>query len=141
MKYNKKQTTAVYRVEDVTRSDGRGSVLYPVWCGLVRFHGWPGPRCFRIDYIWRALGPNGYLWTKYSEPVAGVEPVFTMNSDIPAYVQMHAAFCCKCAMKSGYNVSVMARARQAVAVTLAPPLARGAGKRRRYHNKQKGTAV
>ena len=130
MKYNKRQTTAVYRAEDVIRSDGHGSDLYPVWCGLARMNGWPGPRCYRIDYTWRALAPSGYLWGKYSEPVAGVEPVFTMKSDICGYVQMHAAFCCKCAMKSGYNVSVMARARRAVAVTLSPPLARGAGKRR-----------
>lgn len=127
MKYNKRQTTAVYRAEDVTRSDGRGSVPYPVWCGLA---GWPGQRCSRIDYIWRALAPSGYLWVKYSDPAAGVEPVFTMNSDICGYVRMHAAFCCKCALKSGYNVSVMARARRAVAVTLSPPLARGTGKRR-----------
>ena len=123
MKYNKRQTTAVYRAEDVTRSDGRGSVPYPVWCGLARMNGrmngWPGMgRCYRIDYIWRALAPNGYLWVKYSDPAAGVEPVFTMKSDICGYVRMHAAFCCKCAMKSGYNVSVMARARRAVAVTL-----------------------
>lgn len=141
MKYNKRQTTAVYRAEDVTRSDGRGSVPYPVWCGLARATCWPGPRCYRLDYIWRALAPCGYLWVKYSEQVAGVEPVFTMNSDICGYVRIHAAFCSKCALKSGYNVSVMARARQAVAVTLAPPLARGTGKRRRYYNKQKGTAV
>ena len=130
MKYNKRQTTAVYRAEDVIRSDGRGSVLYPVWCGLARMNGWPGPRCSRIDYIWRALAPSGYLWVKYSEPVAGVEPVFTMKSDICGYVRMHAAFCCKGAMKSGENASVMARARRAVAVTLSPRLARGAGKRR-----------
>lgn len=134
MKYNKRQTTAVYRAEDVTRSDGRGSAPYPVWCGLTRMNGrmnsWPGMRCYRLDYIWRALAPNGYLWVKYSDPAAGVEPVFTMNSDICGYVRIHAAFCCKCAMKSGYNVSVMARARRAVAVTLSPPLARGAEKRR-----------
>ena len=136
MKYNKRQTTAVYRAEDVTRSDGRGSVPYPVWCELAHSRTrpdalWPiGGWCYRLDYIWRALAPNGYLWVKYSDPAAGVEPVFTMKSDICGYVRMHAAFCCKCAMKSGYNVSVMARARRAVAVTLSPPLARGAGKRR-----------
>lgn len=132
MKYNKRQTTAVYRADDVTRSDGRESIPYPVWCGLGRkyMNGWPGPRCSKLDYIWRALGTYGHLWVKYNRPAAGVEPVFTMNSNICGGVRMHAAFCCKCAMKSGYNVSVMARARRAAAVALAPPLARGAGKRR-----------
>lgn len=120
MRYNKKHTTAVYTTDDAVRFRfgalyGPGSVPPPVWCKLTSKDTLtpPGRRCDRIIHVWRALGAGGYVM--HHEPPAGVEQKFVMNSNMCESVRLHAAFCCGCAMKSGYNTAVMAKVRRAAA--------------------------